>query len=188
MASSVTAPLERQFGQVPGLEPDDVDEFGWQLGDHAAVRAGSEHRCGGAGGAGGDQLRRSTYLPTDLPNPPIYSKVNPADAPILTLALTSDSLPLVEGGGPGGHCAGAEDLAAAGRGAGVDQRRTEAGSADPGESDGAGVVWVEPGRHAGGGGARRMWTRRRADLTGRGSRTRSARTIRCSPASSTNRS
>src|SRR5512143_3913740 len=35
-----------------------------------------------------------TYLPRDLPNPPIYSKVNPADAPILTLALTSDSLPL----------------------------------------------------------------------------------------------
>src|SRR5260370_7636867 len=36
----------------------------------------------------------STYLPADLPNPPIYSKVNPADAPILTLALTSDTLPL----------------------------------------------------------------------------------------------
>jgi multidrug efflux pump len=36
----------------------------------------------------------ATYLPTDLPNPPIYSKVNPADAPILTLALTSDTMPL----------------------------------------------------------------------------------------------
>src|SRR4029077_1254056 len=36
----------------------------------------------------------STYLPRDLPNPPIYSKVNPADAPVLTLALTSDTLPL----------------------------------------------------------------------------------------------
>jgi multidrug efflux pump len=36
----------------------------------------------------------NSFLPTDLPNPPIYSKVNPADAPILTLALTSDSLPL----------------------------------------------------------------------------------------------
>src|SRR6476660_2476569 len=36
----------------------------------------------------------TTFLPRDLPNPPIYSKVNPADAPILTLALTSDSLPL----------------------------------------------------------------------------------------------
>src|SRR6185503_2533405 len=36
----------------------------------------------------------STFLPKDLPNPPVYSKVNPADAPILTLALTSDSLPL----------------------------------------------------------------------------------------------
>ena len=38
----------------------------------------------------------TTYLPRDLPNPPIYSKVNPADAPILTLALTSDTLPLTE--------------------------------------------------------------------------------------------
>src|SRR6185312_5948047 len=37
-----------------------------------------------------------TYLPKDLPNPPIYSKVNPADAPILTLSLTSDTLPLTE--------------------------------------------------------------------------------------------
>jgi multidrug efflux pump len=36
----------------------------------------------------------SSYLPTDLPNPPIYNKVNPADAPILTLAMTSDSLAL----------------------------------------------------------------------------------------------
>ena len=38
----------------------------------------------------------TTYLPRDLPNPPIYSKVNPADAPILTLALTSDTLPLTK--------------------------------------------------------------------------------------------
>ncbi len=39
-------------------------------------------------------MRRTTYLPSDLPNPPIYSKVNPADSPILTLALTSKTLPL----------------------------------------------------------------------------------------------
>jgi multidrug efflux pump len=37
---------------------------------------------------------RFTYLPKDLPNPPVYSKVNPADTPIMTLSLTSDSLPL----------------------------------------------------------------------------------------------
>ncbi len=43
MASSVTSPLERQFGQVPGLEPDDLYEFVRQFGDHAAVRARPEH-------------------------------------------------------------------------------------------------------------------------------------------------
>ena len=43
MASSVTAPLERQFGQVPGLEPDDLDQFLRFLGHHPAIRARSEH-------------------------------------------------------------------------------------------------------------------------------------------------
>ena len=62
-----------------------------------------------------------SYLPKDLPNPPVYSKVNPADAPILTLAMTSDTLAALEGGGPGGHAAGAEDLAALGRGPGIDR-------------------------------------------------------------------
>ena len=55
------------------------------------------------------------FLPRDLPNPPIYSKINPADAPILTLALTSNTLPLPQGRRSGGHAPGAEDLAAAGR-------------------------------------------------------------------------
>ena len=93
MASSVTAPLERQFGQMPGLTqmtsasssgssvitlqfnlelPLDVAEQEVQ----AAINASF------------------TFLPRDLPTPPVYSKVNPADAPILTLALTSDTLPL----------------------------------------------------------------------------------------------
>ena len=93
MASSVTAPLERQFGQIPGLKqmlssssggasvitlqfdltiPLDVAEQGVQ----AAINAGSN------------------LLPQDLPAPPVYSKVNPADAPILTLGLSSRTLPL----------------------------------------------------------------------------------------------
>ncbi len=94
MASAVTAPLERQFGQVPGLEPDDLDQLRGQLGHHPAVRprprtsTSPSRRC----------RRRSTppapILPRDLPNPPIYSKTNPADAPVLTLALTSKTLPL----------------------------------------------------------------------------------------------
>ena len=95
MASSVTAPLERQFGQVPGLTQMtstssegcsvitlrfalelDIDVAEQQV--QAAINAAA------------------TFLPRDLPNPPIYSKTNPADAPILTLALSSETLPLAK--------------------------------------------------------------------------------------------
>ncbi len=93
MASSVTAPLERQFGQVPGLaQMTSISSFGssqitlqFNLDQSIDI---AEQEVQAAINAGG------TYLPKDLPNPPIYSKVNPADAPIMTLALTSDSLPL----------------------------------------------------------------------------------------------
>ncbi|MBZ5521223.1 MAG: multidrug efflux RND transporter permease subunit [Acidobacteriia bacterium] len=93
MASSVTAPLERQFGQVPGLsQMTSTSSYGssvitlqFNLEQNIDV---AEQQVQAAINAG------STFLPRDLPNPPIYSKVNPADAPILTLALTSDSLPL----------------------------------------------------------------------------------------------
>ena len=93
IASSVTAPLERQFGQVPGLtQMTSISSFGisvitlqFALEQNIDVE---EQQVQAAINASG------TYLPRDLPNPPIYSKVNPADAPILTLALTSDSLPL----------------------------------------------------------------------------------------------
>ena len=95
LASNVTAPLERQFGQTPGLKqmsstssggasvitlqfelivPLDVAEQGVQAAINAA----------------------SNLLPSDLPAPPVYSKVNPADAPILTLGLSSKTLPLPE--------------------------------------------------------------------------------------------
>src|SRR5512140_229339 len=93
MASSVTAPLERQFGQVPGLKQMTsnssfgssviVLQFALNLNIDIA-----EQQVQAAINASG------TFLPRDLPNPPIYSKSNPADAPILTLALTSQTLPL----------------------------------------------------------------------------------------------
>jgi multidrug efflux pump len=93
MASSITAPLERQFGQVPGLNQMtstssagssvitlqfalDLNIDVAQQDIQAAINAALP------------------FLPNDLPNPPIYSKINPADAPILTLALTSKTLPL----------------------------------------------------------------------------------------------
>jgi len=93
MASSITAPLERQFGQMPGLKQMTsnssggssviVLQFSLQLSLDVAeqeVQAAIN--------------QAATFLPKDLPNPPVYSKVNPADAPILTLALTSETLPL----------------------------------------------------------------------------------------------
>jgi multidrug efflux pump len=93
MASSVTAPLERQFGQVPGLSQMTSTssqgssvvtlQFALELNIDVA-----EQEVQAAINAA------ATYLPANLPNPPIYSKTNPADAPILTLALTSKTLPL----------------------------------------------------------------------------------------------
>ncbi len=93
MASSVTAPLERQFGQMPGLKQmtsmssggGSVITLEFNLDENIDV---AEQEVQAAINAG------NSFLPPDLPNPPIYSKVNPADAPIMTLALTSDSLPL----------------------------------------------------------------------------------------------
>jgi multidrug efflux pump len=93
IVSSVTAPLERQFGQVPGLKQmTSTSTFGaslivlqFDLDQNIDVE---EQQVQAAINAGG------TFLPTDLPNPPIYSKVNPADAPILTLALSCDTMPL----------------------------------------------------------------------------------------------
>jgi multidrug efflux pump len=93
MASSVTAPLERQFGQVPGLQQmtstssdgSSVITLQFNLSLDIDVAEQEVQQAINASG---------TYLPTDLPNPPIYSKTNPADAPIITLALTSDSMPL----------------------------------------------------------------------------------------------
>ncbi|HEY6348911.1 MAG TPA: multidrug efflux RND transporter permease subunit [Candidatus Angelobacter sp.] len=93
MTSSVTAPLERQFGQVPGLnQMTSSSSFGssvitLQFNLDLSIDV-AEQEVQAAINAG------TTFLPRDLPNPPIYNKVNPADAPILTLALTSDSLPL----------------------------------------------------------------------------------------------
>jgi multidrug efflux pump len=93
MASSVTAPLERQFGQVPGLsQMTSTSSFGasiitLQFGLDQNIDVEEQQVQAAINAA-------QTYLPTDLPNPPVYSKVNPADSPIMTLAMTSTSLPL----------------------------------------------------------------------------------------------
>ncbi len=95
MASSVTAPLERQFGQVPGLtqmtssssEGCSVITLRFDLALNIDVAAQQVQAAINVA---------SSFLPRDLPNPPIYTKTNPADSPILTLALSSDSLPLAK--------------------------------------------------------------------------------------------
>jgi multidrug efflux pump len=95
MARTVTAPLERQFGQMSGLSRMSSTsaagvsivtlQFG--LGQTLDV---AEQEVQAAINAGG------SLLPADLPAPPVYAKVNPADAPVLTLAITSDTVPLTE--------------------------------------------------------------------------------------------
>jgi multidrug efflux pump len=92
-ASAVTAPLERQFGEVPGLSQmtstssagSSVIVLQFQLDLNIDV---AEQEVQAAINAA------QSYLPPDLPTPPIYSKSNPADTPILTLAMTSDTIPL----------------------------------------------------------------------------------------------
>jgi multidrug efflux pump len=95
MASSVTAPLERTFGQVPGLKQmTSTSSYGssiitLQFDLDLNIDIAEQQVQASINAAG-------TYLPPDLPNPPIYSKVNPADAPILILALTSATVPLTK--------------------------------------------------------------------------------------------
>ncbi len=93
MASSVTAPLERQFGQVPGLtQMTSTSSEGCSV---ITLRFALELDIDVAAQQVQSSINvASTFLPRDLPNPPIYTKTNPADAPILTLALSSEELPL----------------------------------------------------------------------------------------------
>ena len=95
MTSSVTAPLEVQLGQMPGLnQMSSVSSAGSSVITLQFSLALSldiaEQEVQAAINAAGN------LLPSDLPTPPIYAKVNPADAPILTLALTSTTLPLTQ--------------------------------------------------------------------------------------------
>src|SRR5204862_1347423 len=93
MSSSITAPLERQFGQMPGLnQMTSTSSAGasvitLQFTLDLALDVAEQEVQAAINSA-------LTLLPRDLPAPPTYSKVNPADTPILTLALTSDTLPL----------------------------------------------------------------------------------------------
>lgn len=92
-ARAVTAPLERRFGQIPGLKQmssssgSGISVITLQFSLDVSLGV-AEQEVQAAISASG------SLLPSDLPTPPVYRKVNPADVPILTLAVTSDSLPL----------------------------------------------------------------------------------------------
>ncbi|MEG9438379.1 efflux RND transporter permease subunit [Edaphobacter sp. HDX4] len=93
MSSAVTAPLERQFGEIPGLtqmtstSSDGSSAIVLQFALSLNIDVAEQEVQAAINAA-------QSYLPTDLPVPPVYSKSNPADAPVLTLALTSNILPL----------------------------------------------------------------------------------------------
>jgi multidrug efflux pump len=95
MASSVTAPLERQFGQVPGLQQmtssssDGASVITLQFNLSLNIDVAEQEVQQSINASG-------TFLPADLPVPPIYNKINPADTPVITLALSSKTLALAK--------------------------------------------------------------------------------------------
>lgn len=93
MNSAVTAPLERQFGQMPGLEQMSSSSSGGA--SVISLRFSLDVELDVAEQEVQAAINAATnLLPNDLPAPPVYNKVNPADSPILTLAITSNSIPL----------------------------------------------------------------------------------------------
>ena len=93
MATTVTAPLERQFGQLQGLSQMTSTSAGGvsvvvlQFSLTLQIDIAEEEVQSAINAA-------QSFLPSDLPTPPVYSKTNPADAPVLTLAITSKTIPL----------------------------------------------------------------------------------------------
>ena len=147
MASAVTAPLERQFGQVPGLQQmtstssdgSSVITLQFNLSLNIDVAEQEVQQSINASG---------TYLPADLPTPPLYSKVKPGGhshphaSPLLQHAST------VQGRRSCGHAPGAQDFATSRRRSGQYQRRSETRGSYSGEPNQARVVRIESRRCA----------------------------------------
>ena len=95
ITSSITAPLERQFGQMPGLSQMSSSSSGGasvitlQFSLELSLDVAEQEVQAAINAA-------SNLLPTDLPNPPVYNKVNPADTPIMTIAVTSATMPMTK--------------------------------------------------------------------------------------------
>ena len=141
MTTSVTAPLERNFGDMPGLkEMTSISSAGasvltLQFSLDLSLDV-AEQEVQAAINAGG------SLLPTGLPAPPIYAKVNPADAPVITIAVTSHTLPLTDveiwrtTDRP-------EDFAAHRRRPGQPGRRPASGRAHSSQSAAIGGLWAQ---------------------------------------------
>ena len=146
-ATTVTAPLERQFGQLQGLSQMTSTSSGGvsvivlQFVLTLPIDVAEEEVQSAINAA-------QSLLPANLPAPPIYSKTNPADAPVLTLAITSDTIPLSKVEDLVDTRLAPKNFAVERRGTGEHQRRTEAGGAHPGKPGGAGVVWHRSGSAA----------------------------------------
>ena len=184
MSNTVTAPLERQFGQMAGLDRMSstsaagvsVITLQFTLGLTLDV---AEQEVQAAINAGG------SLLPADLPAPPVYAKVNPADAPVLTLAITLRHLAAHRRAELGQHATGAEDQPGLRCRPGVALRRPAAGGADPGQHPGARLLRHRP-RHVAHSDQLGQLERRQGQLRRSASaRTRSIRTTSSSPSTTT---
>ncbi len=147
VASAITAPLERQLGEVPGLNQmlsissDGASVITLQFNLSLNIDVAEQDVQEAINAA-------QNYLPAQLPMPPVYSKVNPADAPILTLALTSDSMPLSQVEDYTDTRLAQKISQLPGRRRGHHQRRPEARGARAGQSHPARLLRPEPGGRA----------------------------------------
>ena len=179
MAQTVTAPLERQFGQMPGLSrmsstsAAGVSIVTLQFGLGLALDV-AEQQVQAAINAGG------SLLPADLPAPPVYAKVNPADAPVLTLAITSDTLPLTEVQNIVNTRLALKISQVSRRRPGHAVRRPAARRAHPGRHPRARLVRPDAGQRAHAPSPRPTPTAPRAASTGRRAPTPSTPTTSCS--------
>ena len=154
MATSVAAPLERQFAQIPGItQMTSLSALGAttiviQFDLNRNIDSAAQDVQAAITVAG-------KQLPQSMTTPPSYKKVNPADSPILLLSLRSDTIPLIDGRRIRRPVPGAADLAGGRRRAGVDLRRPHAVDPHPGRSGQARRQRPDAGRHP-----RRRWSTR----------------------------
>ena len=160
MASTITAPLERQLGQMPGLTQIASTSSGGasiitlQFSLKLSLDVAEQQVQAAINAA-------ASFLPTDLPAPPIYAKINPADAPVLTLALRSKTLPLTEVQELADTPHRPEDIAALGRRSRQRPRRQSPGRRRARQSGEARLAW-----HVARGSARRDLQRQRQSAQG----------------------